>query len=122
MFCNDRERRNRSPELKAQQTDNNGKKVPKHTNPFWKPSPNMYILLLWRDRRGCSNSLQIFCFDQITNQPFQHQQQAIAPESALERLQEINAARHEEELENFHAAMKREKEERLKRLQEERSK
>lgn len=48
--------------------------------------------------------------------------QSIAPESALKRLQEINASRHEEELANLHAAMEREKEERLKRLQEERAK
>lgn len=50
------------------------------------------------------------------------QTQSIAPESALKRLQEINAARQEEELESFHAAMEREKEERLKRLQEEKAK
>ena len=40
----------------------------------------------------------------------------------MKRLHEINAARHEEELQNFHAAMEREKEERLKRLQEEKAK
>lgn len=48
--------------------------------------------------------------------------QSIAPESTLQRLQEINAARQEEELQSYHAAMEREKEERLKRLQEERAK
>ncbi|CAM9214228.1 unnamed protein product [Scytosiphon promiscuus] len=47
---------------------------------------------------------------------------SIAPESALKRLQEINASRHTEELANLHAAMEREKEERFKRLQEERTK
>ncbi|CAM9391146.1 unnamed protein product [Pylaiella littoralis] len=46
---------------------------------------------------------------------------SIAPKSALKRLQEINATRQEEELESFHAAMEREKEERLKHLEEERA-
>lgn len=49
------------------------------------------------------------------------QQQSIAPESALKRLQEIASSRQEEELENYRALMEREKEERLKRVQEERA-
>lgn len=49
------------------------------------------------------------------------QQQSIAPESALKRLQEIAASRQDEELENYRAVMEHEKEERLKRVQEERT-
>lgn len=45
----------------------------------------------------------------------------VAPEAALKRLQEIAAARQEEELEDYREAMEREKEERLKRVEEERA-
>lgn len=70
-------------------------------------------------RRVAENSLLCFLINRI---PQLGREQSIAPESALKRLQEINASRHTEELANLHAAMEREKEERLKRLQEERTK
>lgn len=46
---------------------------------------------------------------------------SIAPESALKRFQEIAASRQEEELEKYRIAMEREKEDRLKRVEEERA-
>lgn len=49
------------------------------------------------------------------------QNKSIAPESALKRFQEIAASRQEEELEKYRIAMEREKEDRLRRVEEERA-
>ena len=54
--------------------------------------------------------------------PFtKNQKKSIAPESALKRFQEIAASKQEEELEKYRIAMEREKEDRLKRVEEERA-
>lgn len=49
------------------------------------------------------------------------QTKSIAPETAFKRLQEMAAGNQERDLEEYRVAMEREKEERVKKVQEERT-